>query len=198
MSDPSDEYLDLLDWRRRVAALWARWRAAAATDPAAATAAFRAARDRLFREHPQSPLPPGERAAFHGLDHWPYDPAWRMTARLEPAAAERGAAPVAALPSSGPDAPAFRRLGSVALSGPLAGERLPVFWMAGYAGGLFLPFRDSTSGTESYGAGRYLLVVLAGLGSGVWRVASHFSVPWTVRLTPFSLAAACAPHAIDT
>jgi uncharacterized protein (DUF1684 family) len=29
--------------------------------------------------------------------------------------------------------------------------------MEGYAGGLFLPFRDDTNGTETYGAGRYLL-----------------------------------------
>ncbi len=30
-------------------------------------------------------------------------------------------------------------------------------WMRGYAGGLFLPFRDATNGHETYGAGRYLL-----------------------------------------
>jgi hypothetical protein len=29
--------------------------------------------------------------------------------------------------------------------------------MAGYAGGLFLPFRDATNGHETYGAGRYIL-----------------------------------------
>jgi hypothetical protein len=29
--------------------------------------------------------------------------------------------------------------------------------MAGYAGGLFVPFRDATGGTETYAAGRYLL-----------------------------------------
>jgi hypothetical protein len=29
--------------------------------------------------------------------------------------------------------------------------------MTGYAGGLFLPFRDGTSGLATYGAGRYLL-----------------------------------------
>jgi uncharacterized protein (DUF1684 family) len=29
--------------------------------------------------------------------------------------------------------------------------------MEGYSGGLFLPFRDATSGNETYGAGRYLL-----------------------------------------
>ena len=59
MSDPADEYLDLLDWRRRVAALWARWRAAAAGNPAAATVAFRAGKDRLLREHPSRRFHPG-------------------------------------------------------------------------------------------------------------------------------------------
>ena len=34
---------------------------------------------------------------------------------------------------------------------------LDLFWMRGYTGGLFLPFRDATSGTETYGAGRYVL-----------------------------------------
>ncbi len=34
---------------------------------------------------------------------------------------------------------------------------LSLFWMRGYTGGLFLPFRDATSGTETYGAGRYVL-----------------------------------------
>jgi hypothetical protein len=29
--------------------------------------------------------------------------------------------------------------------------------MAGYSGGLFLPFRDATNGLETYSAGRYLL-----------------------------------------
>ena len=29
--------------------------------------------------------------------------------------------------------------------------------MEGYAGGLFLAFRDATNGDETYGAGRYLL-----------------------------------------
>ena len=38
------------------------------------------------------------------------------------------------------------------------GERwLSVFWMAGYSGGLFIPFRDATNDIETYGAGRYLL-----------------------------------------
>ncbi|HET7677707.1 MAG TPA: hypothetical protein VFK38_07620, partial [Candidatus Limnocylindrales bacterium] len=78
-----NEYLELLDWRRRVAELWAAWRAAAPRDPAAATQAFRAARDRLFREHPQSPLSAAGRRGFAGLVHWAYDEDWRLSARLE-------------------------------------------------------------------------------------------------------------------
>ena len=34
---------------------------------------------------------------------------------------------------------------------------LGAFWIAGYAGGLFVPFTDATSGKETYGGGRYLL-----------------------------------------
>ncbi len=52
---------------------------------------------------------------------------------------------------------AFRRFGAVTI--PLAGgpRRLEIYWMEGYAGGLFLPYRDATNGSETYGAGRYLL-----------------------------------------
>ena len=34
--------------------------------------------------------------------------------------------------------------------------QLTVFSLVGYGGGLFLPFRDATSGNETYGGGRYL------------------------------------------
>ena len=36
-------------------------------------------------------------------------------------------------------------------------RRLFVFWLREYAGGLFLPFADATSGRETYRAGRYVL-----------------------------------------
>ena len=38
--------------------------------------------------------------------------------------------------------------------------------MEGYAGGLFVPFRDATSGTDTYGAGRYLLDTVKGADLG--------------------------------
>ncbi|MEA2354508.1 MAG: uncharacterized protein QOD61_637, partial [Solirubrobacteraceae bacterium] len=47
--------LVLLDWRRRVAELYAEVRAAA--DPQAGWDRWRAGRDELFAGHPASPLP---------------------------------------------------------------------------------------------------------------------------------------------
>jgi uncharacterized protein (DUF1684 family) len=163
------DYLDLADWRRRVAELYSRWRSIAATDAERATHEFRVARDVLFREHAQSPLPAGQRATYPGLPYWDYDLAWRLTARIEPAAAAP-ASPFGgqslALPSSGDEAFNFRRIGRITLAGPFGGATLSVFWMEGYAGGLFLPFRDASSGGETYGAGRYLLDTAKGADLG--------------------------------
>jgi uncharacterized protein (DUF1684 family) len=167
----SDGYLELADWRRRVAELYATWRREALADPPTATLRWRAGRDELLRDHPQSPIPSDQRARFGGLAYFDYDPAYRMVVRVEPAAADApGAASPLQLPASGSEPFSFRRIGRVQLGGPLAGSALPLFWVEGYAGGLFLPFRDATSGDETYGAGRYLIdsVKSADLG-GDWR-----------------------------
>jgi len=181
---PLTEYLELADWRRRVAAAWEAWRRDATADPAAATSAYRTGKDVLFRDHPQSPLPPERRTTFSGLAYWPYDPAWRMTVRLESfdtptvgphdesaavaavAAATAGPFGGLALPNSGSANPTFRRIGRVDLAGPLEGQELTVFWLEGYGGGLFVPFRDATSGGQTYGAGRYLLDTIKGADHG--------------------------------
>ena len=51
----------------------------------------------------------------------------------------------------------FSRIGWLEVPFPAGARRLALYWMAGYAGGLFLPFRDATTGAATYGAGRYLL-----------------------------------------
>ena len=48
-------------------------------------------------------------------------------------------------------------VGVVRLPLPDGEATLPLFWMRGYTGGLFLPVLDGTSGDETYSAGRYLL-----------------------------------------
>ena len=163
-----DGYLDLADWRRLITEIFATWRHDTDADPEGATSRFRAAKDELFRSHPQTPLKPEDRARFGGLPYFPYDPAYRMTAVVEPQAPpERPEFALAMqLPASVTPEFSFRLIGRAQLRGPLAGAVLPVFWMEGYAGGLFVPFRDATSGAETYGAGRYLLDTVKGADQG--------------------------------
>lgn len=151
-----EDRLTLADWRRRVAALYVEVRGMAASDPAIALAHWRASREWLFREHPQSPLPVAERATFRAK-HFDHDPRLRFTVAVEPATPPDPLAPPLELPNSGADVLSFRRVGQVHLPFPDGERRLSVFWIAGYAGGLFIPFRDATNGTETYGAGRYLM-----------------------------------------
>ncbi len=61
------------------------------------------------------------------------------------------------LPVSAGGTMSFSRIGRVEVPFASGTRSLGVYWMAGYAGGIFLPFRDATSGTETYAAGRYLL-----------------------------------------
>ena len=67
----------LADWRRRVAALYAEVRAMAASDPGIALAHWRAVRELLFREHPQSPVPLAARPTFQA-HHFDHDPTLRF------------------------------------------------------------------------------------------------------------------------
>ena len=146
----------LADWRRRVAALYAQVRATAASDPAAAHRMWQETRDTLFREHLQSPVPRERRPSFAGV-YWAYDPSLRFVVGLEPAPPPAPGAFELSLPNSGQDNLAFSRVGRITIPFEDRPRPLSVFWMAGYAGGLFIPFRDATSGTETYGAGRYLI-----------------------------------------
>jgi uncharacterized protein (DUF1684 family) len=176
------DVLSLADWRRTIATLYADVRRIAETDVPAALAHWRAPRERLYRDHPQSPVPAARRAAFRAV-HFDHDPAMRFhvpveaieTTGTDAADGLDGATPIdfgtgpgASAPATAPAGPvqlpvsggglmAFRRFGAMTVPFPAGARRLEVYWMEGYAGGLFLPFRDATNGSETYGAGRYLL-----------------------------------------
>ncbi len=153
--------LDLLDYRRRVTALYAEIRAN--PDPLAAWGHWRRIRDSLFRDHPQSALSVSERADFSGLSYFAYDPTWRLTVDIE------------ALPETPSVVAEAGTDGAVALE-PFArtrglmarlGAELTIYWIAGYGGGVFLPFRDGTSGVSTYGGGRYLIDTIKGADLGL-------------------------------
>ncbi len=146
----------LADWRCQVAALYAEVRALAATDPSVAHRHWRDVRERLYRDHQQSPVPSAARAAFRAA-HFDYDPTLRFDVLLEPAPPPQPGALALELPNSGADSLSFSRVGRVTIPFADGPRKLSVFWMAGYSGGLFIPFRDATNGTETYGAGRYLV-----------------------------------------
>ena len=153
----------LAEWRRTVAELYSRVRAAGDDEAAKrrAVAEFRDARDRLFAHHPCSPLEPGAREGFRGLSYYAYDPRWRVTGLADLAVEPHEWSvplPEGAMRCTRIATVKFR-LGTVASS-------LDVFWLEGYGGGLFLPFRDGTTGDETYGGGRYLYDSIKGADLG--------------------------------
>ena len=95
---PARGELELLDWRRRVFALYAEVRADA--DAEHAWDRWRSVRDELFRTHPQSPLPPEARAGFAGLEYFPYDQGLRVRVVEEATSAAQTVALTAELLSS--------------------------------------------------------------------------------------------------
>jgi uncharacterized protein (DUF1684 family) len=162
-TEPAREQLSelaLVEWRRAVFDIYREVRAD--RDPERAHAHWRERRDRLFADHSQSPLAVDDPLRQTGIPYWPYDPRLRFSVTV--LKADR---PVRrSLPTGGEEVTELRQVGWVELPGAL-GPGLAVWWLAQYGGGLFVPFRDQTAGSESYGAGRYLLDSAKGADLGL-------------------------------
>lgn len=161
---PTDPLM-LVDWRRRVAELYALVRAT--SDPQEAWWLWRNGRDDLFAHHPQSPLDARQRALFSGLRYADYDPDVRVLAQLKHDVPREAFA--LELPEDG--RLAFTRIATAAFTLRETPLSLSLYWIEGYGGGLFLPFRDASNGRGSYGGGRYLLDTIKGADSGVGSAA---------------------------
>lgn len=168
MTAGASEILDLLDWKRRVFDLY---RAVRTTpDPQVAWRHWRDTRDELFGSHPQSPVPAGDAAL---LAYYDYDPSARVLADIEDAPPEGYE-----IPASGGGEPfALTRFGSARFTVAGSNAELELYWLEGYGGGLLLPFKDTTAGDETYGAGRYLLDTVKGadLGTSDGRLVLDFN-----------------------
>src|SRR3954452_14499436 len=103
--------LSLLDWRRRVAGLYAAARSSA--DPEGGWRTWRDGRDELFATHPDSPLDEAARRGFTGLPFAPYNPALRFEESLIPVEPRR-----LELPTDTDGVVPMDRIGTVVL-GPL-------------------------------------------------------------------------------
>lgn len=122
----------------------------------AAVEQFRADKDGFFRSSDASPIPAAERADFTALPYFPVDPALRFEGlTLEPYTGDQPAK-FAMLTSDGQLRPA-ERAGVFRFPLDGADRTLTAYtFEGGEIGDLFVPFADATSGTETYGAGRYL------------------------------------------
>ncbi|GAC1457203.1 MAG: DUF1684 domain-containing protein [Candidatus Limnocylindrales bacterium] len=110
----------------------------------------RAAKDQLFGHGHESPLTSEQRASYTGLRYFAPDPAYRFLVRLEPTP---GATTQEIQLSDG----ATRDMDAAgALAFTVEGQEHRLIAYQSEAGGLFIPFRDATSGNETYGAGRYV------------------------------------------
>jgi len=147
----STAQLELLDYRRRVSEIYAAVRAEARTDPEQSHALWRAARDDLFRTHPQSPLAPGHPFRETGIPYGPYDPRLRFELDLLPPTTTS-----TLTLNTGDGVTQLTSIGHVELPGPVSGS-VEVWWLDQYAGGVFVPLRDGSAGKTSYGGGRYAL-----------------------------------------
>jgi uncharacterized protein len=153
------ELLELLDWKRRVFELYRDVRAQA--EPEVAWKHWIHTRDEMFATHPQSPLHGPARQQFEGLHYFPYDAHARVAARVAPAEQE-----TYEVPTSQGTSFSFTRFAVAEFRLRGVDLQLELYWLQGYGGGVFVPFRDATAGQETYGGGRYLLDTVKGSDLG--------------------------------
>ncbi len=117
---------------------------------------FRLDKDEFFKTMAGSPIPEAERAAFEGLPYYPVDEALVFDDRvLEPYAGDEPSN--FQIPTSDGKLRPAHRAGVLRFELGGAPRQLTAYTFDGGDGeSLFVPFLDSTSGTETYGAGRYL------------------------------------------
>lgn len=121
-------------------------------DDAAALAAMRKEKDEWLKRSPHSPLEPHDRHGFKGLRYFDPDPAYRVAAVFEPA---KGHKHVMIGTSTG-EFKDYHEAGKLRFTLDGVEQALTAYVSHGREDEMFIPFRDATSGKETYGAARYL------------------------------------------
>ena len=115
--------------------------------------ANRAEKDRFLAEHRQSPIPPDQRDDFDGLAYFAPDPDYRVEATVS----VYDDPDTVTMDTSDGREVRYRRVVTFAFD--LASE---TYELAGYQQArddgdtVFVPFRDKTTGQETYDGGRYI------------------------------------------
>ncbi|MFN8355246.1 MAG: DUF1684 domain-containing protein [Spirosomataceae bacterium] len=111
----------------------------------------RKAKDEFFKTGKESPIAEKERATFGGLHYFEPDSTWRIWTRFTRIAAAQSAV----VKMSQGEEEAFKIAGKVMFERDGKIHMLTLF-VEPSRRMFFLPFRDATSGTDTYGGGRYL------------------------------------------
>ncbi len=118
----------------------------------------RAEKDSFFADHRQSPIPPEQRAEFDGLEYFDPDPTYRVVATVtlheEPVA-------VTMETSEGLTVD-YNRVATLRFELAGAHHELAGYRQSPEDGSLFVPFRDKTTGQETYQGGRYMELEVEG------------------------------------
>ena len=109
-------------------------------------------KDAFFAQHSQSPIPPQDRPRFKGLEYYPPDPSYRFELEIHEHP-EKQAVRMAYTKGNEQD---FLRWGEFRFKIGGKEQTLQAYRSNPQEEMLFVPFRDATSGKETYGAGRYL------------------------------------------
>jgi uncharacterized protein (DUF1684 family) len=108
--------------------------------------------DQFMREHPQSPLGHDQRHDFNGLDYYAFSEQLVMEVDIERLSEDE---PIVEMQTSTGDVQRYRRWGrfSFVVAGTSASLTI---YSDPHGHDFFMPFKDSTNGKETYGAGRYM------------------------------------------
>ncbi len=131
---------------------------------------FRKDKDQFFRSDPDSPLSRDQRRTFKGLSYYPENAALRFDAVVDVFPEQDKVH----MQTSTGDVQEYTRYGKLRFQVDEEPAELTVYM--GDDGGAFVPFTDATSGTETYGAGRYLELEHHG---------NHFHVDFNLAYNPW-------------
>ncbi|MFT4883665.1 MAG: hypothetical protein ACI8U4_001174 [Natronomonas sp.] len=119
---------------------------------------YRAQKDEQFASSRQSPLPPEEREGFDGLDYFEPAPDYRVEATVELVDSDE----TVTMETTADGEQLYERAARLHFeledaSGETDEHTLVAYQRVDHEGGsLFIPFRDKTTGQQTYPGGRYM------------------------------------------
>ena len=175
--------LSLAEWRRTVSEMYTAVREAPEAGRLIAWQDWRARRNDLFKHHVQSPLDDGQRMGFQSLPYFSYDSTWRVEGTIDREVEKE----TFRVQLAADGVFSFTRIAQAHFTVNGHPGMLNLFWIEGYGGGLFLPFKDATNSQTTYGGGRYLYDTIKGADLGVFEQS-------TVLDFNFAYNPSCAYH----